>query len=137
MPFVASTYPEPHAVITDQPIVVLANSNSGSLAENSTWGVISQPNGYFIGTRTFGALSALAPDPEDYSGTYSGAFGVENVTSFYGHLPKYVLLYGDELECRESIGFVPNEDLPLDIVLWQTQARDNQLERALDYIHSK
>ena len=137
MPFVASTYPEPHAVITEQPIVVLANSNSGSLAENSTWGVISQPNGYFIGTRTFGALSALAPDPEDYSGTYSGAFGVENVTSFYGHLPKYVLLYGDELECRESIGFVPNEDLPLDIVLWQTQARDNQLERALDYIHSK
>ena len=137
MPFIAGTYPLPHAVITEQPIVVLANSNSVSLAENSTWGVISQPNGYFIGTRTFGGLSALAADPVDYSGTYSGAFGVENVTSFHGYVPKYVLLYGEELQPRESIGFEPNEDLPLDTMLWLTQARDNQLERALDYIHSK
>jgi len=136
-PAMFGTYPGPHAVIAERPIVVLANSNSVSLAENSTWGVLSQPNGYFIGTRTYGGLSALGPSPEDYSGTYSGAFGVENVTSFYGHLPKYVLLYEEDMHPVEGIGFEPNEYLPLDTALWQTQARDNQLERALDYIHSK
>ena len=68
---------------------------------------------------------------------FFGSVGCGKLTSFYGHLPKYVLLYGDELEPRESIGFEPNEDLPLDTALWVTQARDNQLERALDYIHSK
>lgn len=137
IPFIAGTYPDEHAVITEQPIVVLANSNSVSMAENTTWGVISRPNGYFIGTRTYGGLSALGATPEDYSAHYSGAFGVENVTSFYGYVPKFVFLYGSELQPRESIGFVPNEDLPLDTLLWTTLSRDNQLERAIDYIQHK
>ena len=136
-PFVVSTYSQPHAIITEQPIVVLANSNSVSLSENTTWGVISQPNGYFIGTRTYGGLSALSASPEDYSSNYSGTFGVQDVTSFYGYVPKFVCLYDEDLHIVESVGFSPDEDLPLDVQLWTTQGRDNQLERALDYIHSK
>ena len=136
-PFVMGTYPEPHAVITEQPIVVLANSNSCSLSENTTWGVISQPNGYFIGTRTYGALSALTDDSRYYSCNYSGTFGQEFVTSFYGLVPMFVCLYGEDLHIAEGVGFTPHEDLPLDVQLWTTQGRDNQLERAIDYIQHK
>lgn len=136
-PFVVSTYSGPHAVITEQPIVVLANSNSVSLSENTTWGVISQPNGYFIGTRTYGGLSALSDDPAYYSTNYSGTFGKQDVTPFYGYVPMFVCLYDKDLHIVESVGFSPNEDLPLDVQLWTSEGRDNQLERALDYIQSK
>ena len=136
IPFYFPTYPGTHAEITEQPVVVLANSHSGSMAENTTWGVMRQPNGYFIGTRTYGALSALHTDPEYYSETYSGAFGVKNVTPIYGYLPKYVCLYGEDLQIAEGHGFDPDKDLPLDVDLWKSTGRDNQLESALDYIRS-
>jgi hypothetical protein len=32
---------------------------------------------------------------------------------------------------------MPDIEQALDVNLWQTQRRDSQLERALDYIHSK
>lgn len=135
IPFVMSTYPTEHAVVSERPIVVLANSNSISLAENTTWGVLSQPNGYFVGTRTFGALNALNTDPDSYSEMYSGAFGEMGLTPFYGRLPKYVCLYGDDLHSVEGHGFDPDLDLRLDVSLWTSEQRDNQLEAALDYVH--
>ena len=136
-PFIVSTYPDEHEVIDDRPIVILANSHSVSLSENSTWGVKSQPNGYFIGTRTYGGLSALNPSPENYSDTYSGAFGVEGVTPIYGYIPKYICLYGEDLHPVESIGFEPDIEKPFDLNLWNTSGRDNQLEFALDFIRTK
>ena len=139
VPFVVPTYPEPHAVIKEEPIVVLANSQSVSMSENTTWGVKSQPNGCFIGTRTYGGLSALNTSPEDYSATYSGAFGIQYETPIWGYVPKYVCLYPNEKgEWRtvEGIGFEPDIETPLNVVLWRTQKRDNQLETALDYIHN-
>ena len=137
VPLSFPTYPGKHAVIKEEPIVVLANSNSGSLAENTTCGVISQPNGYFVGTRTYGALSALSTAPQAYSQTYSGAFGEKDVTPVYGSLPKYVCLYGDDLHIAEGHGFDPDKEVQLDVNLFQSTGRDNQLEAALDYIHSK
>ena len=137
VPFTFSTYSGEHAVITEEPIVVLANSASGSLAENTTWGVISQPNGYFIGTRTYGALSALNTPPEYYSESYSGAFGVSGTTAVYGYLPKFVCLYGDDLHIAEGHGFEPDKEVQLDVNLFESTGRDNQLESALDYIHNK
>jgi len=139
-PFVVQTCETEHEVINDRPIVVLANTNSMSMAENTTYGVKSQPNGCFIGTRTFGGLSALNPDPEAYSETYSGAFGVQGTTPIYGYIPKYVCLYPNkngEYKPVEGYGFEPDIECPLDVNLWQTAGRDNQLEKALDYIHSK
>lgn len=136
-PCVWDTYDKEHEVVNDRPIVVLANSRSISMAENSTWGVQSLDNGYFIGTRTMGALSALNTAPAAYSETYSGAFGVQGQTAIYGYVPKLVCLYGDELRPRESIGFIPDKEVQLDVQLWKSQKRDNQLEAALDYIHSK
>ncbi|MBP5477189.1 MAG: hypothetical protein J6Y00_05835 [Paludibacteraceae bacterium] len=139
-PFVVTTYEAEHEVINDRPIVVLANTNSVSMAENTTYGVKSQPNGCFIGTRTFGGLSALNPDPEAYSETYSGAFGVNGTTPIWGYIPKYVCLYPNkdgEYKPVEGYGFEPDIECPLDVNLWQTTGRDNQLEKALDYIKGK
>ena len=140
IPFTVKTYPDDHAVISQEPIVVLANSHSVSMSENTTWGVKNQPNGYVIGTRTFGALSALSTDPAAYSDTYSGAFGVRDVTPIYGYVPKLICLYSQadgRLRPVEGYGFEPNESVPFNLSLWQTAGRDNQLEKALDYIHSK
>jgi len=139
-PFTVQTYEAEHEVINDRPIVVLANTNSMSMAENTTYGVQAQPNGCFIGTRTFGGLSALNPDPEAYSETYSGAFGVNETTPIWGYIPKYVCFYPNkngEYGVVEGYGFEPDIECPLDVNLWQTAGRDNQLEKALDYIKSK
>lgn len=135
IPFTVSTMDEPHEIIDDVPIVVLANSLSVSMAENTTWGVKSQPNGCFVGTRTFGGLSALNPDPSAYSLTYSGCFGVQNETPVWGYIPSMVCLYGDDLQPVEGYGFDPDIKCQLDTALWNNARRDNQLERALDYIH--
>ena len=136
-PFIMKTYPDEHAVISQEPIVVLANSHSVSLSENTTWGVKKQPNGHAIGTRTFGGLSALATNPKYYSQSYSGAFGVENETAVYGYVPKFVCLYPHKdgrLRPVEGFGFEPDEAVPFNRNLWDSQGRDNQLEKALDYI---
>lgn len=136
IPFHYPTYPDAHAVISDRPIVVLANSRSISMAEMTTWGVHSQPNGCFIGTRTYGGLSSLSPSVESYSETYSGVFGVRDVTPVYGYIPKYVSMYGPDKKIMEGVGITPDIEQKLDVNLWQTQGRDSQLERALDYIKS-
>ena len=136
VPFVMPTFEGDHAVIADRPIVALANSRSGSMAENTAWGVSQQPNGCFIGTRTYGALSALNTSPSDYSSHYSGAFGVRNVTPIYGYVPKYVGLYGDKLKPIEGIGIVPNKTVELDVYSVENGGLDNQLEAALNYIQS-
>ena len=137
IPFTCPTYEGEHAAIESEPIVVLCNSASISMAENTSWGVTRLPNGALIGTRTYGALSALNADPSDYSATYSGAFGEAGVTPVCGYVPKYVCLYPDEngnLRPLESIGITPTKEVPLDAALWETGNRDNQLEAALDYI---
>jgi len=136
MPFVVQTMDAKHEIINDVPIVVLANCHSVSMSENTTWGVKSQPNGCFVGTRTFGGLSALQSDPSAYSLTYSGCFGVQNVTPVWGYIPCMVCLYGDDLQPVEGLGFEPDIECQLDTTLWINTKRDNQLERALDYIHN-
>ena len=134
IPFRYPTYPDAHEVVSDKPIVVLANSNSVSMSEMTTWGVHSQPNGCFIGTRTYGGLSSLSPSVESYSETYSGVFGVRDVTPIYGYIPKYVSMYGSDKKILEGVGITPDIEQALDVNLWQTAGRDNQLERAVDYI---
>jgi len=90
-----------------------------------------------IGSRTWGGLSALSDETFEYSSTYSGGFGEYNVTPFYGFVPRYVGLFGPDKQILEGIGITPDKEVHLDVNLWKTQARDNQLEAALDYIASK
>ena len=135
-PFKMPTFPAEHAVIENEPIVILVNTHSVSMSEVTTWGVKSQPNGYVVGTRTWGGLSALNNDPSMYSTTYSGGFGEDKVTTFFGYVPRYVSLFGEDMQMLEGTGITPNLEVELDVNSWQTQKRDNQLEKALDYIHN-
>lgn len=137
IPFRFSTYAGEHEVVEDEPIVILVNTHSISMAELTTWGVKSRPNGYVVGTRTWGGLSGLNDNPATYSTSYSGGFGEYNVTPFYGYVPRFVSLFGDDLKILEGVGIEPDLEKQLDVNLWQTQKRDNQLEAAIDYVHSK
>ena len=134
VPFVMSTYEGEHEVIDDCPIVVIANSRSVSMAENTAWGAKKLSNGTLVGTRTFGGLSALNVNPADYSSHYSGAFGEENVTPIYGYIPKYVCLYGEDKHLAEGIGMIPDIEVVLDSAWYATTGRDTQLEAAIDCI---
>ena len=136
VPFHLPTYGGKHAVITEEPIVVLGNCRSISMSEMTIWGVKSQPNGYFIGTRTWGGLSALDDEESAYSQSYSGCFGVYNETSFYGYVPRFVSMFGEDKQILEGVGITPDKEVPLDVNYWRTQMRDNQLEAALDYIRA-
>ena len=69
-----------------------------------------------------------------------GAFGVNGTTPIWGYIPKYVCLYPNkdgEYGVVEGYGFEPDIECPLDVNLWQTTGRDNQLEKAIDYIKNK
>ncbi len=138
IPFELPTYPGEHAVITDEPVVVIGNVRSISMAEQTSWGVKTMANGALIGTRTFGALSALSPSPEAYSETYSGAFGESLKTAVYGYVPKYVALYdvaGDgHPQILEGKGISPTVEVVFDAQLYENTGRDNQLEAAIQYI---
>ena len=136
MPFRYPTYPAEHAVIDKQPVVVLANVNSVSMAEITSWGAKNMPgkNGKLIGTRTWGGLSCLIDDPTYYSLDYSGCFGVENVTPVYAYVPRGISLFGEENKILEGIGITPDIEVTLDTAKYLLNGQDTQLERALEYI---
>ena len=136
MPFRFPTYPAEHAVIDKQPVVVLANVNSVSMAEITSWGAKNMPgkNGKLIGTRTWGGLSCLIDDPTYYSLDYSGCFGVENVTPVYVYCPRNISLYGEENKILEGVGITPDIEATLDTAKYLLNGQDTQLERALEYI---
>ena len=123
-----------HATITE-PVVVLANCNSMSMAEETCLGAKRMENGRVIGTQTWGAMSAIIPDPSYYSSTYGGRVGIEGKTSFYAYIPTFVTVSFDG-EIFEGVGVTPDIEAPLDMDLYNTTGRDSQLERALQYIRT-
>ena len=139
LPLVMPTYDDEHVVISQEPIVVIANVQSVSMSENTSWSVKTLPNGALIGTRTFGGLSMLNTDPARYSDTYSGGFGVRNTTAIWGYVPKYVTLYdvenNGEYKPLEGIGIAPTLEVPFDLASYQRDSTDNQLEAAIRYIN--
>ena len=139
LPLVMPTYDDEHVVISQEPIVVIANVQSVSMSENTSWSVKTLPNGALIGTRTFGGLSMLNTNPARYSDTYSGGFGVRNTTAIWGYVPKFVTLYdvenNGEYKPLEGIGIAPTMEVPFDLASYQRDSTDNQLEAAIRYIN--
>lgn len=123
-----------HATITE-PVVVLANCHSVSMAEETCLGAKQMENGRVIGTQTWGAMCSLRNDPSAYSFNYAGVTGVENTTSFYAYIPTLVTVSLDG-EIFEGVGVTPDIEAPLDMDLFNTTGRDSQLERALQYIRT-
>ena len=118
-------YPEEHAVIEDEPVVVLANCKTKSMAEMICLGAKQMTNGCVIGMRTWGGING-------FTGLIDNTmFGDKKYGSFDIYMP-ILTRFTDEGECIEGFGVKP------DIEVRQTneEGHDAQLERALEYIRT-
>lgn len=126
--FVFKTYDRSHAII-DAPIVVLADSMSASMAEQTCLAAKRLPNAYVIGTHTFGAFSPLT-NVKGNNFTTAGNIGdpTLNESSFYIKMP-YAAFVTTEGKVIEGKGVEPDKTVYND-----NNKRDKQLEFALDFI---
>ena len=133
MPQIGATYAGTHEVVTE-PIVVLTNCNSISMAEMTAQGAKQLDNARVIGKRTWGGLCGLN-DNSNFSQQYSGYVGVAGVTPVYAYVPSSngFTMEGKSLE---GIGIEPDIDVDFDQNLYSTSGRDSQLDRALEYIRT-
>ncbi len=134
MPEHASAYPEAHEAITTQPLVILTNSSSVSMSEITTLSAKELLHACQIGTRTWGALCPLS-DNNYYSIDFSGHVGVQGKTPVHCTIAQQVFT---DLEGHiyDGVGLQPDIELAFDDNLYKTQKRDNQFERALDFIRN-
>ena len=139
--FLTPIYNKEHVVV-DVPIIVLVNNLSVSMAEMICLSAKQLTNGYTIGTRTFGAFS---PSSNSYAITYAGNVGDPTLASdkeelsyfapFYIDIPTYAFLSLDK-QVIDGIGIEPDEEIFLDWEEHLTSGKDNQLDRALEYIRT-
>ena len=128
------TMNEPHEIIDDKPIVVLANAYSISMAEMTSLSTKQIDNAVLIGTRTYGGLCGLVGN-EYNTETYSGHIGLENVTSVHVYLPTDAVFDMDK-KCLEGIGVIPDIEVAYDATQYEETGRDTQIDRALEYIRT-
>lgn len=133
MPQVIGTLELDHAIITE-PIVVLANCRSISMAEITSLSAKEVENARLIGKRTWGGLCTLT-DNEEFSYNYSGHIGVKDQTPVFIYLPTLVTFTRDGKQL-EGIGITPDIDVDLDEDLFTLTGKDTQLDRALQYIRT-
>lgn len=117
-----------------EPVVVLTNCRSVSLAENTAVTAKLMSNGTVIGMQTWGGLCFLNPDTKSYTLTYASCIGEKNETPVYCYIP-VMALFIEGMGIREGVGIAPDIEVPLDPELLM-QGRDSQLERALQYIRN-
>ncbi len=135
MPQHVEGYTEPHEVITSQPVVILTNCTSVSMSEISTLSAKELLNACQIGTTTWGGLCGLTEN-DTFSTNYSGHVGIADKTPVFCYIPQ--LVFSDLTgTVYEGVGVKPDIELPYDEALYKSQRRDNQFERALQYIREK
>ncbi len=119
-----------------EPIVILTDANTVSCAEVSTAAVKQHSNGVSIGTRTYGAGCALYNDFRlNPTAGYSGTIGVMGETPVYAYIPNCLITFG-KLGVIEGRGISPDIEVRFDKDLYKQTGRDNQFERALEYIRN-
>ena len=128
------TMEQEHEVITE-PVVILTNCFTTSMAEISTLAVKAMPNGTVVGKRTYGGLSPLYADNTHFSLSYMGYVGVSSKTPVYARFANCALFSLDK-KILEGVGVEPDIDVDLDENLYMTAGRDSQLERALQYLRT-
>ena len=129
-----ATMKDEHVTVTE-PIVVLCNCSSVSMAEQTSLAAKLLANGTLIGTRTWGALSALAGS-DDYSNNYAGYVGEDGKTSVFCYIPQEVAITQDG-KILEGYGVTPDIEVPLDFDAWMSgNGPDSQLDRALQFIRT-
>ena len=130
-PFKVPTLETAHETITE-PIVVLTNCGSVSMAEITSLGCQSLPNGTLIGKRTHGGVCSLVTDPFVYYQNYAGVIGKMNETPVFLYIPQMVTLTKDK-QILEGVGVTPDIEVDFNVSLYTTTGRDTQLERALQF----
>lgn len=118
-----------------EPIVVLTNCWSVSMAEVTTASVKALPNGYQIGTTSWGGFSSLTDNPAYYSLNYASSVGERDKTCFFAYIPTTVTTTLDH-QYVDGTGLKPDIEVALDRDLLENEGRDTQLERALQYIRT-
>lgn len=134
-PFYLGIYKYAHAHV-EAPIVVLVNDLSVSMSEVTSLAAKQLENGYVIGTQTHGGFSPATTDDDQM--VFVGNVGDPGLKSapFYIHIPTAAFLSLDK-EIIEGHGVEPNETVCLDWYSHETTGKDNQLDRALEYIRTK
>lgn len=133
-PQMMKTFSGEHAIITE-PIVVMANCHSVSMAEVTCLGAKQVENARVLGMRTHGGMCLLMSDPAAYSTNYASSVGIQNQTPFYAYIPADVTIT-NQGGILEGVGVTPDIEVQLDQQLLQAYGRDSQLERALQYIRT-
>lgn len=131
-PFHFKTLKDTHSTITE-PIVVLANCRSVSMAEVTALTCKNLSNGYMVGKHTHGGICGLKTDHYDYSTDYAGIIGTRNETPVWLYIPVGVTMDNDK-NIYEGIGVAPDIEVDFDANLFTTKGRDSQLERALQFL---
>ena len=90
-----------------EPIVVLTNCMSVSMAEMTAMGAKAMPNARVIGKRTFGGLCGLVGN-ESASYNYSGHIGIMGKTAVYCYTPTVATIQPDGKTILEGIGVTPD-----------------------------
>ena len=134
LPQYLSTLTEEHVEVTE-PIVVLCNCASVSMAEHIAYGAKVLDNAKLIGTRTWGGFSILS-GTESYTDNYAGHVGIQGVTPVYCYTPMEVALTRDD-EVVEGHGIEPDIEVGLNLYLYHgALGPDNQLDRALQFVRT-
>ncbi len=135
-PLCAKTSEIEHEVIDQEPVVVLTNCSTVSMAESSALQAKKMSNGRVIGKRSWGGTGMLIDDVQRnlYNLNYSGTFGNETEGPIYAYVP--ILANFTDYGILESKGIEPDIDVDLDLKLYVNEKRDSQLERALQYIRT-
>jgi hypothetical protein len=135
MPQTMPTMEAEHETVTE-PIVVLCNCNSVSMAEMTSMGAKVLENGTLIGTRTWGGFSALSSN-ENYSNNYAGYVGIQNVTPVFCYIPQEVTFSILDGKIVEGHGVEPDIEVSMDFDAWNKgNGSDSQLDRALQFIRT-
>lgn len=126
--------------------MVLADANSVSCSELSTYMLKNIPNGYFIGERTFGGTCALSPNTDlTFNIFYSGCFGDQKLYdkqvpthpeyfSYYMYSGTYKVVT-TKYESLEGVGVQPDKEVPYSKSELEAGV-DNQLNSALQYLRN-
>ncbi len=132
---------------TPKPIVALTDINTVSCAEMSAQIIKNLPNGTVIGERTYGATCSLAPNMITIDMYYSGCFGDSNMYNnlkpalanqnefrYYVYSATFDIVT-TEYQTLEGVGVKPDIEVLYDATSLAS-GRDNQLERALQYLRT-
>ena len=123
-----------HEVITE-PVVVMTNCKSLSMAEITTIIVKNMENGTHIGKRSKGGICGLKSDNTPFTDNYMGHIGERGKTSVHVYLPSVATFTLDH-KIIEGEGITPDIEVDLDEAMFKANGKDTQLDRALQYIRT-